>query len=368
MEQKSISLQQLAYILIVIVLGYIVMKQGSFFFIPLIFSILLAVMLQPLNKFYERLVRHTVPAILLTIFTVIIVLGIIITLISVQITAIINDLENITGQIGKGLQQIFNWLNTHLNMQESDLKENIPKIANGALGFVQKGITSVTSFIFNLFFVLLLLFFLLWYQHNFKRLMLVETASRKRADVEDILVKIQRTIRKYLYGLLTVIGILAVLNSTGLLIIGVGYAVFWGVLAAFLAIIPYIGTTLGGTLPFLYAIATSENWWQPIAVVGMYVIIQQLEGNIITPKVVGKSVSINPLIALLAIIIGGFIWGVSGIILAIPIVGVVKIILDHNPRTRSIGYLLGNQMSSREDEFWAEMGLDEKAERERREV
>jgi predicted PurR-regulated permease PerM len=359
MEQRTISVQQLAYILIVIVLGYIVMKQGAFFLIPLIFSILLAVMLQPLTKKFQKLVKHPVPAILLTIFTVLIGLGVVITLISVQITSIINDLPNITGQIGKGLQQIFTWLNTHLNLQESDLRDNIPKVADGALGFVQKGITSVTSFIFNLFFVLLLLFFLLWYQHNFKRLMLVQTVKQKRDGLEEILIQIQKTIRKYLYGLLTVIAILAVLNSVGLLIIGIRYAVFWGVLAAFLAIIPYIGTTLGGTLPFLYAVATSDNWWQPLAVVGMYVVIQQVEGNIITPKVVGNSVSINPLIALLGIIIGGFIWGVSGIILAIPIVGVVKIILDHNHRTRHIGYLLGNQMSSKDDEFWRKMGLNE---------
>ena len=150
--------------------------------------------------------------------------------------------------------------------------------------------------------------------------------------------------------------ILAVLNSIGLLIIGIKYAVFWGVLAALLSIIPYIGTTLGGTLPFLYAVATAGNWWQPLTVVALYAFIQQIEGNIITPKVVGNSVSINPMVALLAIILGGFIWGIAGIILAIPITGVVKILLDHNPRTRSFGFLLGTQMSAKEgiidDESW----------------
>lgn len=162
--------------------------------------------------------------------------------------------------------------------------------------------------------------------------------------------------QKYLYGLLTVMAILAFLNSVGLLIIGIKYAVFWGVLAALLSIIPYIGTTLGGTLPFLYAVATAGNWWQPLAVVALYATIQQLEGNIITPKVVGSSVAINPLVALLAIIVGGFVWGVVGIILAIPIAGVIKILLDNNPNTRAYGFLLGNLMSSKEDEFrdWME--------------
>ncbi len=355
MEQRTISVYRLAHILIIIVLGYAILTNGQFFLVPLIFSVLLAIMLQPVSKFFEKLVRYRALASLLTVLTVLVGLGIIITLISVQITAIVNDLDNVTGQITQGLNKILDWLNENLNMKESDIRESFPNLTQNAVGFVQKGISSVTGFVFNLFFVLLLVFFLLWYQHNFKRLILSQANKDKPGNLENILNQIQETMRKYLYGLLTVIAILAVLNSTGLLIIGIKYAIFWGVLAAFLAIIPYIGTTLGGTLPFLYAVATSENWWPPLAVVGMYVIIQQLEGNIITPKVVGKSVSINPLIALLSIILGGYIWGIAGIILAIPIVGVIKILLDQNRHTRPIGFLLGNQMSSKGDEFWEEM-------------
>jgi predicted PurR-regulated permease PerM len=353
--QKTLSLQHLANILISIVLGYIILKQGAFLLVPLLFSILFAVMFQPIVRFYQKLVKNKVFSILLTLLTVLSAIGIIIYLISLQLTAIINDLDNIAGQISKGLQQIFNWLNENLNLQESDIKESIPKLTENAVGFVQKGITSVTSFIFNLFFVLLLTFFIIWYQPNFKYFMLWQTADQKRAKLNKILFEIQGTIRRYLYGLLIVIGILAILNSVGLLIIGIKYAIFWGSLAAFLAIIPYVGTTLGGTLPFLYAVATSGNWWQPVAVVSMYVVIQQLEGNIITPKVVGSSVSINPLMALLGIILGGFVWGVAGIILAIPIVGVIKIILDHNEHTRPIGFILGDQMSSNAEEFWEDM-------------
>ena len=355
MEQRTLSVYRLAHILIIIVLGYVVLTRGAFFLIPLIFSILLTIMVQPLNRFFERIVRFRAPAALLTILTVLAGLGIIITLISVQLTAIINDLDNVTGQINQGFHEILDWLNENIGLKESDIRESFPNITQNAVGFIQKGISSVTGFVFNLFFVLLLVFFLLWYQHNFMKLMLLQANKEKPGNLESILTQIQATMRKYLYGLLTVIGILAVLNSVGLLIIGIKYAIFWGVLAAFLAIIPYIGTTLGGTLPFLYAVATAGNWWQPLAVVGMYVIIQQLEGNIITPKVVGKSVSINPLIALLSIILGGYIWGVSGIILAIPIIGVIKILLDQNKQTRPIGFLLGNQMSNKGEDFWKEM-------------
>ncbi len=359
MKQQTVSFQHLAYILIVIVLGFIILKQGKFVLVPFTFAVLFTIMLQPLCDFFQRLVKRKVPAILLTLLSVIVGIGIIVTLFSVQLTSIINNLENITGKISEGLEQILNWLNTNFNLQESDLRENIPKLADNTVSFVQKGVTSVTTFIFSFFFVILLTFFLLWYEHNIRRFILLQSPQRNKNSWSDIIHKIQKTMRKYLYGLLSVIGILAVLNSVGLLIIGINYAIFWGVLAAFLAIIPYIGTTLGGTLPFLYAIATTDNWWQPVAVVGMYVVIQNLEGNIITPKVVGSSVSINPLVALLAIIIGGFIWGISGIILAIPLIGIVKIILDHNKRTVPLAFLLSNKAHQENDEFWERMDKDE---------
>ena len=359
MQTKSVTFQQLAFFFIVIVLGYIILKQGKFILTPIAFSIFFTIMLQPLCSFFMRLVKYKVPAILLTLLSVIIGLGILITLFSVQLSAIINNLENIAERITQGLEKILDWLNTNLDLQESDLKENIPKLAENSMNFLQKGISSVTSFIFSLIFILLLIFFMLWYQDNFKKFMLIQTRKTQRENMNDILLKIQTTMRKYLYGLLIVIGILAVLNSVGLLIIGIDYAVFWGILAAFLAVIPYIGTTLGGTLPFLYALATADNWWQPVAVVAMYVIIQNVEGNIITPKVVGNSVSINPLIALIAIITGGFVWGISGIILAIPVIGVVKIILNHNPRTMPLAFLLSNKMHSNDDAFWEEMDKEE---------
>lgn len=355
MTQKTTSLQQLAYVLISIVLGYIILKQGKFILAPLTFAVLLTIMLQPLSSFFIRLVKFKVPAILLTLLSLITGIGIIVTLFSVQLSTIINNLENITENISQGLQEILDWANQNLNLQESDLRQNIPQLAENSVNFIQKGISSVTTFFFSLFFVLLVIFFLLWYQNNIKHFLLIQSSKEKRENLRDILSKIQVTMQKYLYGLLTVIGILSVLNSVGLLIIGIDYAIFWGVLAAFLAVIPYIGTTLGGTLPFLYAIATTGNWWQPAAVVGMYMIIQNIEGNIITPKVVGNSVSINPLVALVSIIIGGFVWGIGGIILAIPLLGVIKIILNHNNKTMPVAFLLSNKIQKDNEKFWEEM-------------
>lgn len=358
MNQKSVSFHRIAFLFIIITLGYIILDKGKFILGPVTFSILFTIMLQPVSDFFERLVRHKIPAILLTLLSVTIGLGIIVTLFSVQFTNIINNLPDITGKISQGIEEILTWLNKNMNLNKSDLQENIPQLADSSINFIQKGISFSTTFLFNLFMTLLFVFFMLWYKRNFHQFLLIQSSKSNRDNLKEILSKIQSTIQKYLYGLLMVIGILAVLNSVGLLIIGIDYAVFWGILAAFLAVIPYIGTTLGGTLPFLYALATADNWWQPAAVVGMYVVIQQIEGNIITPNVIGNSVSINPLVALFSIIVGGFVWGISGIVLAIPAIAIVKIILEHNDRTKPIAFLLSNKVHRSNEEFWNKMDED----------
>jgi predicted PurR-regulated permease PerM len=358
MEQSKSKLQKIAYSLAIITLGYLIVKHGKFILSPLTFALLFTVMLAPVSDFFERLVKFKIPAILLTLLSVTLVLGAIITLVSVQLTSIISELPNITEKISEGIGQIMTWVNKNLNLNKSEIQDNIPSILDTSMDYIGKGISISSTFIFNLLYTLLLVFFLLWYKDSFHSFLLMQSKKAKREEFKEMLLKINRTLQRYLYGLLGVIAILAVLNSIGLLIIGIDYAIFWGVLAAFLAVIPYIGTTLGGTLPFLYAIATAGNFWQPIAVLGMYVVIQQIEGNIITPNVVGSSVSINPLIALLAILLGGVLWGISGIILAIPAIAVVKIFLEHRDRTKAIAALMSNKVHKQDDEFWRDMDED----------
>jgi predicted PurR-regulated permease PerM len=358
MNPTKSSLQRTAYWFVIIALGYLILKHGQFILAPVSFALLFTVMLAPVSDFFVRLVKYKIPAILLTILSVTIVLGIIITLFSVQLTSIISDLPNITEKINQGIQQIMIWVNENLSLNRAEIEENIPSLIDSSMNYIRKGITFSSTFLFNFFFTLLLVFFFLWYKDSFHNFLVIQSKMDKREEFKGMLLQINKTLQKYLYGLLGVIGILAVLNSIGLLIIGIDYAVFWGVLAAFLAVIPYIGTTLGGTLPFLYAIATADNFWQPLAVIGMYVVIQQIEGNIITPNVVGSSVSLNPLVALIAILFGGVVWGIAGIVLAIPIIAVVKIFLEHNNRTRAMAALMGNKLQRHDDKFWEELDDD----------
>jgi predicted PurR-regulated permease PerM len=281
---------------------------------------------------------------------------------SYQLGDVIQNMPAITDRLQHASQLLFSWLENNFGVTKAEswnwLRSNFSKVLDTPLQFFKGGLTSGTAFLVNILMVLIFMFFFLLYRGGIKNFLLMQFKKKNRKEGKEILLQIQKVVRQYLYGLLTVIVILAILNSIGLLIIGVDYAVFWASLAAFLSIIPYIGTTIGGLLPFMYSVATATVWWQPLAVVALYTSVQQIEGNLITPYVVGSNVKINPLIAIISLLIGGVIWGIAGIVLAIPMAATFKLVFDHVDGLKPVGALMSNDLHKKEDKFLEEWDED----------
>src|SRR5690606_4429968 len=105
---------------------------------------------------------------------------------------------------------------------------------------------------------------------------------------------------------------------------------------------PYVGSTLGGMFPFVMALATEDSMQPALMVALSIILIQTIDNYFIEPNVVGGEVNLSALASILSIIIGGIIWGVAGMILFIPIVGIFKIICDHVESLKPIAYLIGD--------------------------
>jgi len=231
------------------------------------------------------------------------------------------------------------------------VSNNLSTVLEAPFSFIATSLSSYTTTIAGLVLISLYTFFALLYRTSLRNFFIYQFGPQTRPEADELLRAIQNVMQEYLTGLSLVILILGILNSSGLWLIGIDYALFWGFLAALLAIIPYVGTTLGGLFPFLYALATTDTLWQPAAVVFLYAIVQQIEGNLITPKVVGSSVKINPFAAILALIIGGMIWGIAGLIIAIPFMAAVRVVFSHIDYLMPVGELLGDQLYSKNDVF-----------------
>jgi predicted PurR-regulated permease PerM len=190
------------------------------------------------------------------------------------------------------------------------------------------------------------IFFLLIYRDH---LAVFVTKVFRRQDNDFLLHKltsIRKIVHAYIMGAGKVMLILAVVNTGVLFALGIKHAIFFGVLAGMLNIIPYLGPTLGAILPFFFALITKDSLFYPFAVVVAFTFIQLLEGSVLTPKITGSNVNLNALVTFLGLLIGGAIWGIVGMILIIPSIAILKKLFELSPDTQPYAYLFGEEDSN----------------------
>lgn len=134
--------------------------------------------------------------------------------------------------------------------------------------------------------------------------------------------------------------IVGILNSVGLLLLGIEHAILFGMLTAIMTIIPYVGIILSALLPISVAWITKDSALYPLGVIAIFTIVQYLEANIIFPSVVGSQLNVSTWATLVAILAGGILWGVSGMILFIPFLGILKLFSDEIDSLKPINLLL----------------------------
>lgn len=338
-------LRNAAYILIVILGGGFLLLEGRGLLFPFFFAIFFAFLLMPLEKWIFTRIPRKVVSITASVAVVLGAIGGLSFVFGYQLIAIVADMTSIQDQLQSGIESIIVFIDQHVPYLDmpadpESMNKMMARLLEAPIQFVSAGVSSGAAFLVNAALTLIYTIFLLIYKEAFRDFVLIQFSRDKREEMASILSASTHLIQRYLAGMVTVIIILAFLNCAGLLLIGVEHAIFWGVMAACLVIIPYIGTTLGGLFPFLYSLATAEQAWQPFAVVIMYVVIQQVEGNFITPKIVGSSVRINPFAALIGIVIMGSLMGLGGIFLAIPILAILKLFAEQIDVLKPVALLM----------------------------
>jgi predicted PurR-regulated permease PerM len=350
-------LRNTAYILIVILGGGFLLLQGRGLLFPIFFAIFFSFLLMPLEKRLHRLIHNKVFSITGCVLLVLSFVSILAFVFGYQIIQIVSEMTSIQAQIESGIEAIFVFFDEHvpyMQMPEdqAQINEMISKVIAAPIDFVGAGISNGAGLIFNMATTIIYTIFLLIYKEAFKDFIMIQFPKDKRDEIESVLSQSAHLIQRYLVGMVTVIIILAVLNCTGLLLIGVEHAILWGVLAACLVIIPYIGTTIGGLLPFLYTLTTAEYPMQPYLVIIMYVIIIQVEANYITPKIVGGHVRINPFFALFGTIVMGTLMGIGGIVLALPILAIIKLVAEGFDVLKPVALLMDKDLIKKRHLFY----------------
>lgn len=323
--------------------------------IPLVFSSFFALMLKPIVDFFETKFRFRILGIFTSYVLAVIPLFAIFLFFFNQTRVLFNNLPSVRERLNKVMILISDWSDRKFNLKSdataSWLSDNILEVSDISIGIIKESLQSTTNILANLILIIVITYFMLLYRTVFKNFILIQVSSKSRESVMLLLNKIQNLIKQYMLGQGLVVIILGLLIGSGLWLIGVPYPFFWGFLAGFLEIIPYVGTTIGGILPLFYMIMVSDTVWQPLAVIGLYITVQQIEGNFISPNIMGQSIKINPMFIILGLFVGGIMWGISGMILALPILALLKEIFRSIDIFEPMSYLMEDGLVRKKDVF-----------------
>jgi predicted PurR-regulated permease PerM len=355
---KKPLFERLTYILLFFILLFFVLVQARGFLYPLALGIFFAYLLYPIAKFFET---KGVPRIFANIFSIVLGLTALAGLgifIYTQLRVFLDDFPAMREQAIANLYAFEKYIERTTGLaagsQHIWIRDAVNTFFQSSGLFLQNLFAATAGTIITFGLLPVYIFFLLFYRNKFKVFLLKMIPEENHDKVENIILKISVVVKKYMGGIFIVVFILCFLNSIGLMIVGIKYAILLGVISAFFNLIPYFGTLIGGSIPLLMALLTEDSPGYALGVVILFIIIQFLENNILTPNITGGNVNINPFITILSIIIGGMVWGIPGMFMIVPIIGIIKIICDNVKSLEPYAYLLGTQGSekhaiSRED-------------------
>lgn len=220
-----------------------------------------------------------------------------------------------------------------VNSLVNDLFERVQMLTESILSGLVGYISSAFNIGVGLFGVLFVAVYLLVDVRKVKAAYLRTVPYRYRRDARDLWNAFDTSLSRYLGGLIFVVVIQGALSSLALWALGIPYALLLGVWVSVTAIIPYLGAFLGAIPAVIVALTLGSSTFEStttatLLVVAVYVVIQQLESNLLTPRIQGQALHVHPILVLLGVIAGGEIAGLAGVIFAVPALAVLRVLLD----------------------------------------
>ncbi len=341
-----------------VLLTYILFSIQSIL-VPFSFALIIAILLNPLCNLLQHLRFPKIPAIIISILIAYIIVGSIVFFLSMQMGHFSDTFPALQVKFGHIIHDLQIWLQTKFKLSLVKQNELINEALNNSKALLGATLGTALSTLSVLFLIPVYIFMLLFYKTLLLNFLFEVFAEENSQHVRVILNQTKNAIQSYMIGLLLEAFIVAILNSAGLLILGVNYAILIGVMGAILNMLPYIGGIIAIALPLLMATVTKDGYSTQLGVIIAYMIVQFIDNNVLVPRIVSSKVQINGLISILVVLLGGALWGVSGMFLSIPFVAILKIIFDRIDDLKPWAKLLGDIVPTRhKGDIWRKRKKD----------
>ncbi len=347
-EQKLPLYAQATIIVVGLIAFFYIMLVLKSIVVPFILAVIISIVLYPVVVFFVKIKCNRLIAIIITLFLAFTVIAAFSIVIISQVSRFVESWPSLVNKFGELFNQSIVWISASFNISTDEIGSWIGKtkkeLFNTSGAEIGQTLLSVGGNLALIFLMPVYIFMLLFYQPLIIEFIRRLFGTDKRIEVDKVITQIKTLIQGYLVGLLIQLVIMATLFSVGLLLLGIEYAIMLGILGAFLNLIPYLGAVSAAILPMMIAIVTKPSPWYALLVMALYIVVQFIDNNFIVPKIVASKVKINALVTIIAVIALGFLWGIAGMVIAIPLLAIVKLIFDNVDGLKPWGFLLGDTM------------------------
>ena len=345
--KRYLLFKQTAFVLLAIILFFYGLIAIRNFLYPIALGLVLAYLGYPLARWFEL---KGVPRILANLIVILGTLALITGLIIAGyhiITPLAVDFPDLADKAKENLTEMIVGIGQYVGIETDSLKETISKQfgtdSEGGGNLLGNVFSATTNTLVTFGLMPVYIFLFLYYRTKFMYFLLKLAGRSRRKEMVTMLREIAAVIVQYVGGVIIVVIILSIINSIGLLIIGLQFAIPLGVASALFNFIPYFGTLLGGLVPLTFAFLVEGDPVLAFKVVILFIIVQFIENNVLTPNIVGGNVKINPFFIITGLVAASMIWGIPGMLLIVPFLASMRILLKHIDFMNPYAFLLGEK-------------------------
>jgi predicted PurR-regulated permease PerM len=316
--------------------------------VPIAFALVLAMLLIPLSRRLEKIGLGRGFAAFVCILALVLGFAIIFGLLGWQVSTLVDDAGDIKKRLAEHWQQLQQLVAQKTGIKPQEQKQMMEKADMGApVAFVAQGTGMLLGITLDVLLTLVYIFLLILFRDHFLQFVSRAVPAGKQTDSMRIIREAGGVSQQYLIGLASMIGCLWVMYGIGFSAIGVKNAIFFAILCGTLEMVPFVGNVTGCLLTALITLATGGSPGQVAGILAIYGVVQFTQSYFLEPMVVGSGINLNPFFTIFGIVVGEAIWGIPGMVLALPLCGMIKIACDHTEGLKPYGFLLGQEKKSR---------------------
>lgn len=330
--------------LVMLVLAGVLIYFCTAIVVPVFFSLLLAMLMLPLANLLEKNKFPRAAAAFISVLIAVTVISGVIYFLSAQISGFMQDIPSIRNHIEEHYATLQGWIAERFNIDAYQQAVMLNKVASGMKtipDYIGQTLLTATQTVAFIALSAIYAFLILYYRRLIHIFLL--SLFRDKRNVNEVMDGSKDVIKRYMQGLVIEMFIVAILNVSALLLVGIKYAVFLGVFAAILNIIPFVGIFTGIVFTVLVTLTTPAHMSQVIWIIASMSIIHFIDSNIMMPRIVGSRVKVNALVTIIGAMIGGSLMGLGGVFLALPTVAILKIIFDRVEELKPWSILMGDE-------------------------